>query len=282
MNKVNLGHIVACVFMLVLITGHGFQHKNKTPLSSPDSNYVSVYFVANAGILIKDGAGQVLIDGLHQPYRPMYRPTPPALKDAMLAGDAPFDSIDFLLVSHIHRDHFDPVDVAGFLMAHPSAFLFSSEQVIDSVMAQQHDVPAVQLQGIVYEDGTYVTTKRKAITVRAGKVAHGSARFRWIQNLGYLVEMGGLRFLHVGDPAFGREDIQQLVANTRIDVAFLPGWFLSESSGRAVINDIIKPRHLAFLHVSPGDEEDLRRLAATHYPGARVLSKPLEEMIYEK
>ena len=281
MNKVNLGLIAASLLVLVLLSGNGFQEAGEKPLQPDDNQGISLYYIANAGVLIKAGAKQVLIDGLHQPYRPAYRSTPPALKNDIYAGKEPFNSIDLVLVSHIHRDHFDPADVAGLLKAQPEALLFSSQQVIDSIQVQGV-APNSQLQSIVYQDGNYVTTTRKDITVRAGKVAHGSERFRWIQNLGHIVEIDGIRFLHVGDPGFGREDIEQLVANTRIDVALLPGWFLSEPGGRAVIDEIIKPKHLAFLHVSPGDEQHLRQLAEIHYPGARVLSEPLEEITYEK
>lgn len=280
MNKVNLAHITSYLLVLVCITGWGFHlYDGKKAISTGNAG-ASVYHIANAGVLISAGDQQVLIDGLHQPYRPAYRPTPPALKAAMLAGAPPFDTIDYVLVSHIHRDHFDASDVAALLGAQPAALLVSSNQVVDSLLAVGTHF-SNQLQGVAYKAGAHVTIKKKAVTIRAGKVAHGSARFQWIQNLGHIVEMGGLRFLHVGDPGFGRADIKQLVAGLQIDVALLPAWFLSEQDGRAVIDEVIKPRHLAFLHVSPGDEAKLRRLAKQHYPGARVLSKPLEEIRYE-
>ena len=280
MNKVNLASITSYLLVLACIAGGGFHLYDEKRTASSENDGASVFHIANAGVLISAGDQQVLIDGLHQPYRPAYRPTPPAIKAAMLDGAPPFDTIEYILVSHIHRDHFDAPDVAALLSAQPAALLVSSNQVVDSLLAVGTHF-ANQLQRIAYKEGAYVTINKKAVTIRAGKVAHGSARFQWIQNLGHIVEIGGLRFLHVGDPGFGRADIQQLVAGLQIDVALLPAWFLSEQDGRTVIDEVIKPRHLAFVHVSPGDEAKLRRLAKQHYPGARVLSKPLEEIRYE-
>lgn len=64
------------------------------------------------------------------------------------------------------------------------------------------------MQRLSYKDGVYVTIERKAVTIRAGKVAHDSARFQWIQNMEHIVEVGGMHFLHVRDPGFGRSDIE--------------------------------------------------------------------------
>lgn len=86
-------------------------------------------------MLIGAGEDQILIDGLHQPHRPAYRAKTPALKAAMLAGEAPVSSIDAVLVSDIHRDHFDARDIADLLRARPGLLLLSSDQVVDSVMA---------------------------------------------------------------------------------------------------------------------------------------------------
>ncbi|MEM8487601.1 MAG: MBL fold metallo-hydrolase [Bacteroidota bacterium] len=281
MNKVNLTRFTGFLLVLVFVTASGFHFYVDNRDTDLARAGVSMHYIANAGVLLSAGDQQVLIDGLHQPYRPAYRSTPPAVKTAMLEGAPPFNAIDLVLVSHIHRDHFDASDVAALLEAQPDALLISSNQVVDSLLghgAQFSD----QMQRIAYKEGAYVTIERKAVTIRAGKVAHGSARFRWIQNLGHVVEMEGLRFLHVGDPGFGRADIEKLVAELSIDVALLPSWFLSEREGRAVIDEVIQPRHLAFLHVSPGDETKLRRLANQYYPGARVLAEPLEAIHYEK
>lgn len=258
----------------------GLHFINERGASDAGRAAVSVHYIANAGVLISTGEQQVLIDALHQPYRPAYRPTPAAVKAAMLAGEPPFGSIDGVLVSHIHRDHFDARDVADLLHARSDVWLLSSDQVVDSVLAVSPDF-SDQIQRVSYKDGVYVTIEKKEMTIRAGKVAHGSARFQWIQNLGHIVEIGGMRLLHVGDPGFGRADIEQLVADSQIDVALLPAWFLSEREGRAVIDEVIQPGNLAFLHVSPGDEATLRRLAKQYYPESRILSDPLEVIHYE-
>ncbi len=248
------------------------------PDQSQAQQEVSVTYIANEGVLISAGEDQVLIDALHEPYRPAYLPTPPEIKSRILNADEPFNSIDFVLVSHVHRDHFDARLVSELLKQNDEPVLFSSNQIVDSVAvhASGEIVPSRMLR-IPYADGKMETASRSGITVKAGKVAHGSARFAWIQNLGYVVHLGGMTFLHVGDPGFGLNDIVRLLADVdHIDVAVLPSWFITEAGGRKVIEEVIEPDHIIAVHVSPNDKSVVERAARRHYPGSHVFTKPLD------
>ena len=84
---------------LVLLGGGVSMHE-----ATPDG--LEITYIANEGVLIAAGDGQVLIDGLHRPYYPMYAVLPPAQRDLIETARPPFDEIDVILVSHVHRDHF--------------------------------------------------------------------------------------------------------------------------------------------------------------------------------
>ena len=241
---------------------------------------VSVTYIANEGVLISAGEDQVLIDALHEPYRPAYLPTPEAIKAGILNAEKPFDSVDFVLVSHVHRDHFDARLVSELLKQNSEPVLFSSNQIVDSVNVHTGElIDASRMLRIPYEDGKMETASRSGVTVKAGKVAHGSARFAWIQNLGYVVDMGGLKFLHIGDPGFGRPDLVRLLADVdQIDVAILPSWFITEAGGRKVIDEVIKPDHIIAVHVSPNDKSVVERAARRHYSGSHVFTNPMDEV----
>lgn len=246
------------------------------------SSDLAVTYIANEGVLISAGEDQVLIDALHKPYRPAYLPTPPEVEAAIMQGEPPFESVDFMLVSHVHGDHFDAQTVATYLSQQPAVPLFTSPQAIDSV--QQYigteDV-ASQLLPVTYESGKTSMQQQGDIVITAGKVAHGSERFAWVQNLGHIIQIGNRTLLHVGDPGFGRADIEQLLEDyPAVDVAILPSWFVTEAGGRAVIDEVIKPTHLIVVHVSPGDGDRVDRVAQSFYSGAAVFTTPMERVTF--
>ncbi len=249
---------------------------------------VEITYIANEGVFIRAGAKQVLIDALHKPYRPAYLSTPPEIEALIMAGAAPFDDVDFLLVSHIHKDHFDAGMVADYLSRQSDVSLFTSGQVIDSVLthARMKDDERIieearrkNMVTVPYVDTASSKMERNGIHVTAGKVAHGSERFRWVENLGHVIQMEEHSMLHVGDPGFGREDIAQLLSSTgTIDIALLPSWFVTEEEGREVIDNIIQPAHLVIVHVSPDAVNAVQRAVDMHYPAATVFSKPMQRV----
>ncbi len=250
-------------------------------VSSLERKQVEVTYIANEGVLISYGEQQVLIDALHKPYQPAYLHTPPAVEANIMKKVPPFSSIDVYLVSHVHRDHFDAQTVAQFIDQHNDVQLFSSEQVLDSVRTYQSSASTqANMMAVPYEDDTSVTYEKMGITVIAGKVAHGSpARFDWVQNLGHLIYMGGKSVLHIGDPGYGREDIEHLLKDHEtVDLALIPSWFISSTEGRAVIDEVIRPKTLVVVHVTPSDVEEVTEATKKHYPDAYVFGVPMEKV----
>lgn len=267
--------IAMTVVFASLGTTHAF------PITSDSAHAtVTVTYVANEGVLISNGSTQVLIDALHRPYRPEYLPTPPALIDQMMQGLPPFDSVDVVLVSHIHHDHFDASLVATYLEHQPTATLLATPQVADSVYTYLPSTTE-QVQVGAYETGTWANFSAGGATIKMGKVAHVSERWRWIQNVAHVVEVAGVRLLHVGDPAFGAADLEALhVRAENIDVAILPSWFLTEAEGRTVIQDLIRPKALIAVYVTPRDAASVKARVASFYPDAVVFTTPMETFLY--
>lgn len=253
---------------------------------------VEITYIANEGVFISAGDKQVLIDALHKPYRPAYLSTPPETEALIMASAAPFDDVDFLLVSHIHKDHFDAATVADYMKRQTEVSLFTSGQVIASVTddikplefeaeKEAGRARAKNMVAVRYEDGEHSEMEKNGIHVTAGKVAHGSERFSHIQNLGYVIQMEERSMLHVGDPGFGRADIAQLLSSTgTIDIALLPSWFVTEEEGREVIDHVIQPTHLIIVHVSPDGVDSVQRAVDRYYPDATVFSKPMQSVRY--
>lgn len=252
--------------------------------SSVAQQRVTVTYIANEGVLIGSGTSQVLIDGLHAPYYPIYQHTPDSIVTKIFAGVHPFESIDFVLVSHIHRDHFSAPMIASYLTEQNAPILFSTPQVVDSVASY---LPAVfassteRLKSFPYTSNGAIALHEDEIRIKGFKIQHGGHRWRWIQNAGHIIEMAGLKFLHVGDPSYGQKDIAiQNLPATGIDVAILPFWFLTSSEGRKVVDSDIQPKHIIAVHVSPNEASDVKQQVATYYPNAVVFTHSMERLSF--
>ena len=114
---------------------------------------------------------------------------------------------------------------------------------------------------------------------------HG--RTRPFQNLGFLVELGGIKFLHVGDteatPAEFR--LYELTAES-IDVAFVPYWHLLDEATRVGVSRAIGAGTIVAMHVPAADAPESyfgsagnRKAlvdALEELPGVTVFERPLE------
>ena len=199
----------------------------------------------------------------------------------MNRGVKPFSSVDLILISHIHKDHFDASSIAKYLNVVKDVVLFTTPQVADSVLNYlgPDNSSLDRIKRAQYTSGYKSEFEYKGIRVKIGKIAHGSKRWSWIQNAGHIISIGGKNFLHIGDPYFGEQDFKKLnLSEENIDVAILPVWFLTNTKGREIISNFIKPKHLIAVHVSPGDAADASRKVAKYYPNATVFTKPMQSV----
>ena len=97
---------------------------------------VEVTFLANEGFLLTAEEGSILIDAfVAEPYS-IYGAIPAPVKERMEKGEAPFGSVQLALVSHQHRDHFQPEAAVAFLRQHPETLFVSSPEVVDALLEE--------------------------------------------------------------------------------------------------------------------------------------------------
>ncbi len=247
-------------------------------IQPPSSYAVEVTYIANAGVLLTAGDTRVLIDGLFQPYQG-YPSLPQSSRDQLETAVPPFDGIDVVLVSHIHGDHFQGESVLRYLQASTLAELVSSGQVVQDLRGRPgFATVAPRVREVTPALGERATVRVGGVHVDVLGVGHGTGRHSDIQNLGHIVTVGGLKFLHVGDadPTSGVLEKFNLAAE-RVDVAFLPAWFLTE--GAAVIRDHIRPKHIVAVHMPPLDRVG-PELFLKSFPDAVLFTRMLERRYY--
>lgn len=111
--------------------------------------------------------------------------------------------------------------------------------------------------------------------VTALGLPHNPTRSRPADNVGYLVELAGLRILHVGDADPSVETYRLVGIHERVDVAIVPFWYLTAEWDS--LRRLIAPRIWVATHVPPKSAAQVRREVSARVPGAVVLTQPGEE-----
>lgn len=196
----------------------------------------SVTYLANEGVLIRGRTSSVMIDGLIRDGLPDYESIPIPHRAVVEGGRDPY-RVDLVLATHVHRDHFNADAVAGYLRSVPGARFAGPAEALDSVTAMDGSLRGRMLAA------------RDALPgfVRALDLPHGTTRVP-VENVGYIVEIDGVRFLHTGDAAFSPEDWERIATPGRIDVALVPYWYLMNEATRQVLVERIRPRAIVLLH----------------------------------
>ena len=115
------------------------------------------------------------------------------------------------------------------------------------------------------------------ITLDVLGISHGTGRHLAVQHLGYLVELDGVRILHLGDSWVEDDTFKPFRLDTmRVDVALVPSWLLRNDETREVIVRDIRPRKVMAIHLGRDDEAQVTREVHQVMPSAIILSRPLQ------
>jgi len=250
---------------------------------------VEITYVGNEGFLLTADAGKVLIDALYREGVAGYAVHAPELRAGLEAATPPFDGVDLVLATHFHADHFDAEAVGEHLAANPRAIFVSTEQAVDRMRSSYPGFAEIEgrVRAVYPEEGKKQTVDVPAdgISLRVLNLHHG--RGRPIQNLGFLVEVGGVRFLHVGDTEADADDFAIYdLDEEKIDAAFLPHWHLRSAAGAAMVNEQIAPRRVILMHLepakaAPGDGSPELRRIRERFPEIVAITRPMDSRILD-
>lgn len=278
-QMVNIPLLALLVVTSLCASGRVITEKQPEPVPNENGRGIRVTYIANEGVLISSGDKQVLIDGLHREYKPDYAFPPPDLLRSLESATSPYNEIDLILVTHIHGDHFHPLSVGLHLQNNPKARLVSSEQIAEGVKKDFSGFGPIEsrVERVPHEWKRKVALNVSGINLKGLGLKHSGANFSWIQNLGYVIELDGMKFLHIGDADMTEENFSSLgLVEEKIDVAFIPYWFLLSKAGRAIVQNQIRPKRVIAVHVPPAEAAQVAEQVKLAYPGALTFNKILE------
>lgn len=255
------------------------------PAARPD---LAVTFLANNGFLIEAGGKRVLVDALVGDGLRGYPAPAGELRRKLELAQPPFDSVDLVLASHFHRDHFDPAAVAGYLRRVPHARFVSTAQAVGR-LRERDDFAALaeRLVGFAPAPGKRERLAIAGIDLQLFGLSHGDT-----ENLGIVLELEGHRILHVGDADADAEELRrhELPAET-LDVVLVPYWYFLSASGRDAVGREIGARQVIGMHVPAADApadwfapatslEALYERLERDAPGVTLFRTPLERRTF--
>jgi L-ascorbate metabolism protein UlaG (beta-lactamase superfamily) len=236
---------------------------------------LELVYLANEGFLARSGEHTILIDAfVTEPYGG-YAAVPEELFAALVAGEGLFADVDLALASHSHADHFQPAAAAEFLHAHSELPFLSSPQVIAALEGQSGHALGEATRPLLPGKDEVVSASAGGMRVELLRLPHsGGTRTASVENLGHLVELGGVRLLHVGDADLERDELAAYdLAERKIDVALIPYWWLGDANDLAKLRARVGAQHLVAVHVPPAEVAREKERLAQLDPSILVFEK---------
>lgn len=206
---------------------------------------VTIRHLANEGVLLRAEGRSVLIDALFGDGLPSYETVPPDQRHRLETGADEKLRVDYVLATHGHRDHFDARAVSRYLAAVESARYAGPRATVDSLLRVN---PALRDRVVVAGE------RGLPAWIRPLVLPHGPTSVP-VENVGWLVDLGGTSVLHTGDAELSETQWRATAPDRPIDVALLPFWYFMNDGPRSVVIDLVRPREILLFHRPlPGSE----------------------------
>ncbi len=220
------------------------------------TDQAEVLYLGNTGLLVDYQDQQVLFDPFFHNHFDTYHLVPEKLRHAIFESKPPFDSVEMILISHAHADHFDAADVVKYLTDRPATQLVAPTQAVDQLKKLpgfERIVSQIQSIGLAYGDQP-VEFKTKGLVVDAVRIPHAGWPSRAdVSNLVYRVTLNDdVTVMHMGDA--DPDDVHFIPQASywekqQTDHAFPPYWFMLSPGGQSILADRINAKHSTGVHV---------------------------------
>jgi len=244
-----------------------FAHGDKHSADGPSATYLG-----NEGVLVSTAVGKVLFDPFFHNDYGTYQLVPEEIRSAIFDGEAPYDSIDVIVISHAHGDHFAAKDSLAYLQKNKHTKMVAPKQAIDLVeVLEGSDAVKSQLLAVELAVGDVpVTHTLGAIDVESVRIPHaGWPSRKDVSNLVHRVSFRGkLSVTHMGDADPNDIHFKPYAEHwqkVRTNMAFPPYWFFTSKQGPMILSDRINADKSVGVHVPVETPNDLKASGSDYF-----------------
>jgi len=215
-------------------------------------DYPKIYYTSCMGMLINYNDKNILIDGINSPNIAPYMTVKKETLINIVKKNEPFNKIDIILVTHEHREHFQPDLTCQILSACPEATLIAPKTVISLLRQSQYFKKRfiTQLISIDLDLNKSIEFNLKNVKICAARLLHDdNAKFSSVKNIAYLMYLGDINILHVGDAEADIEQFDKSALSRKINCLIAPFKYLVTENGIATIASL-----------------NIKYLVAAHFP----------------
>jgi len=233
---------------------------------------LEVTYIANTGFLIECDDKKILVDALFGGFDSEWCYVPPdSVIGFMVEAHPPFDDVDIIAVTHMHKDHFNAGYAIDHLLHNAKGILVCPAQVAETLSTSIHYADLKDRKRIVSVPlDSVVTITVSGVAVTAIRTAHlpfyeedvstGKSvdRHRDVEHLEFIFSVAGKTIYHSGDTYMN--DVRKYKSygfgSETIDLAFVGWWDAREmlTFEQLLVRDVIRPDRVILMHLLPGRE----------------------------
>lgn len=278
----NMTTFLLCLIEIFIIQASlNSQTENTSKTQAP----LELRYIANEAVMLSSASQKVLIDALFVDIIPDYQAPSKETTENMIKGLSPFENVTLVLVSHNHPDHFDPALAVQFMENRPQPLLIAPADAVSALQEKAKDWNKIRERIISLDLKPGETAQRnlQGITVQAFRTLHSGDKDS-PANLMYLIEMGGWRIFHEGDSNANLDLFRKFEPGKNpIHLALVHFWFPLDLAGEKIILEVLKPEHVALIHLpkrlendAPGKIDMVRK----HYKDIFLLLPQMEPKVF--
>lgn len=208
--------------------------------------------VANAGLMIEGNGKKILLDAVYSRAPKGFSPIPADKFVRLTAGEAPYDAVTHVLVSHYHWDHY-ATDAMKRFLEHNSPVLWMIDTYgMPQKLPQSADVRLIPPE----KDKMFTLDLGNGDKAEAFVIAHSGREFREVAVVCFSVHIGGKSILVLSDANFDPAYISRMTGAREYDVVFSNPLFLDIPGGRETLFHTLRTKEIVIYHL-PYPEDDI-------------------------
>lgn len=210
-----------------------------------------VTYIANSGFIVTVGTNNIMFDGLFQNGMNRYLEPDEQTVNMIKNNQHPFSDIDVVFISNFHADHFDPYLATQYMLNNETVKMVCPQQVINKMMIFTADYPKIKDRIVEATPvaNQYDRMMINGFEVLACNIKHEKTINDHVENMGYVVNVNGVKIFHSGDSnPETLDDLKGLnLSDLNIDIAFMNDKYGVGKAAKRT-NEIVDARYNVLMH----------------------------------